>query len=141
MPNLTENVVPYGTEGHRHLPEIEQELKRLGSRAPVSFIPHLLPIDQGLLASCYVDLTEPVEGIADLFAERYSGEPFVEVVETPPGVREVRDSNLCRVCAVSLGERRAVVFAAIDNLWKGAAGQAIQNLNLMLGLDETEGLL
>ncbi len=141
LPNLTENVVPYGAEGHRHLPEIEQELRRLGADVPVTFIPHLLPIDQGLLASCYVELAEPLDGIAELYSERYAEEPFVEVVDGPPGVREVRDTNVCRVCAVSLDERRAVVFAAIDNLWKGAAGQAIQNLNLMLGFDEAEGLL
>jgi N-acetyl-gamma-glutamyl-phosphate reductase len=74
--------------------------------------------------------------------ERYEGEPFVEVVDQPPGVREVRDTNLCRI-HVAVDERtgRAMAFAAIDNLWKGAASQAIQNLNLMLGFDETEGLL
>jgi N-acetyl-gamma-glutamyl-phosphate reductase len=74
--------------------------------------------------------------------ERYEGEPFVEVVDQPPGVREVRDTNLCRI-HVAVDERtgRAMAFAAIDNLWKGAAGQAIQNLNLMLGFEETEGLL
>jgi N-acetyl-gamma-glutamyl-phosphate reductase len=140
LPNLTENVLPYAAEGHRHLPEIEQELRRLGVDAPVTFIPHLLPIDQGLLASCYVELAEPIDDIEALYAERYADEPFVDVVTAPPGVREVRDTNLCRLHAVSLGERRAVVFGAIDNLWKGAAGQAIQNLNLMLGFDEAEGL-
>ena len=147
--NLTENFMPYAVDGHRHLPEIEQELRRLNPRTPggeaeevagVVFIPHLLPIDQGLLASCYVDLTEPVDDVASLYRERYANDPFVEVVESPPGVREVRDTNRCRIHAASLGENRAVVFAAIDNLWKGAAGQAIQNLNLMLGLDETDGL-
>jgi N-acetyl-gamma-glutamyl-phosphate reductase len=139
--NLAENVMPYGVDGHRHLPEIEQEMKRLmGAEADVTFVPHLLPIDQGLLASCYVDLTEPVEDVAALYAERYADEPFVEVTSEPPGVRDVREANLCRVHAAPLGEGRAVVFAAIDNLWKGAAGQAIQNLNLMLGLDETDGL-
>ena len=138
--NLTENFMPYAVGGHRHLPEIEQEMKRMGADVPVTFIPHLLPIDQGLLASCYVDLSEPVEDIAALYADRYANDPFVEVVETPPGLRDVRDSNLCRIHAASLGESRAVVFAAIDNLWKGAAGQAIQNLNLMFGLDETTGL-
>jgi N-acetyl-gamma-glutamyl-phosphate reductase len=145
--SLTENLVPYGTDGHRHLPEIEQELRRLRPRTPggeaedvaVAFVPHLLPIDQGLLASCYAELTEPVD-VGALLAERYAGEPFVEVVDSPPGVRDVRDTNLCRLHAASVGERRAVVFAAIDNLWKGAAGQAIQNLNLMLGFDEGEGL-
>ena len=139
--NLTENLMPYAVDGHRHLPEIEQELKRLmGAEADVTFVPHLLPIDQGLLASCYVNLTEPVEDVAALYAERYADDPFVEVTDEPPGVRDVRDTNLCRVHAAPLGEGRAVVFAAIDNLWKGAAGQAIQNLNLMLGLDETDGL-
>ena len=137
--NLTENFIPYGTDGHRHLPEIEQELKRLGAEVPVTFVPHLLPIDQGLLATCYVELTEPVDDLQAVYAERYEGDPFTEVVDAPPGLREVRDTNLCRIHAVASGDR-AVVFAAIDNLWKGAAGQAIQNLNLMLGFDETEGL-
>ena len=142
MVNLAENSMAYSVDGHRHLPEIEQELKRLTGVAPdVVFVPHLLPIDQGLLASCYVDLAEPVTDVGALYAERYAGDPFVDVAEVPPGVREVRDTNLCRIHAAPLGENRAVVFAAIDNLWKGAAGQAIQNLNLMLGLDEAEGLL
>jgi N-acetyl-gamma-glutamyl-phosphate reductase len=138
--NLTENFLPYGTDGHRHLPEMEQELKRLGADVPVTFVPHLLPIDQGLLATCYVDLSEPVEDIELLYAERYADDPFVEVVDGPPALRDVRDTNVCRIHATSSGDR-AVVFAAIDNLWKGAAGQAIQNLNLMLGFPETEGLL
>jgi N-acetyl-gamma-glutamyl-phosphate reductase len=140
--SLTENLSPYGVEGHRHQPEIEQELRRLGASAPVTFVPHLLPLDQGLLASCYVDLAEPLasEALADLYAERYAHEPFVEVVEAAPGVRDVRDTNLCRIHVAQIGERKAAVFAAIDNLWKGASGQAMQNLNLMLGFDETEGL-
>ncbi len=108
----------------------------------MSFVPHLVAVDQGLLASCYVDLAEPLDpaALAALFAERYAEEPFVELVERAPGVRDVRETNLCRIHATTLGERKAVVFAAIDNLWKGAAGQAIQNLNLMLGIEETEGL-
>jgi N-acetyl-gamma-glutamyl-phosphate reductase len=140
--NITENVAAYSAEGHRHLPEIEQELRKLGADAPITFVPHLLPLDQGLLASCYVDLSEDLDAdaLGSLYAERYADEPFVEVVETQPGVRDVRDTNLCRIHAVALGGRRAAIFAAIDNLWKGASGQAIQNLNLMLGLDETEGL-
>jgi N-acetyl-gamma-glutamyl-phosphate reductase len=137
--NLTENFMPYGTDGHRHLPEIQQELKRMGAEVPVTFVPHLLPIDQGLLATCYVDLTEPVEDIELVYAERYADDPFVEVVDGPPGLRDVRDTNVCRIHPTTSGDR-AIVFAAIDNLWKGAAGQAIQNLNLMLGFEETEGL-
>ena len=142
--NVTENFLPYGLDGHRHLPEIQQELNRLspGAGGDVTFVPHLLPLDQGLLASCYVELTEPTGGdeLEQLFRERYAGERFVEVVDSPPGVRDVRDTNECRIHVASLGERRAGVFAAIDNLWKGAAGQAIQNLNLMLGFNEAEGL-
>jgi N-acetyl-gamma-glutamyl-phosphate reductase len=139
---VDENFSPYGVDGHRHAPEIVQELAELGSSAPVSFVPHLLPLDQGLLASCYVRLARGVgeEELRSLYAERYADEPFVELVDEPPGVRDVRDTNLCRVHVSLDGAGRALAFAAIDNLWKGAAGQAIQNLNLMLGLPETEGL-
>jgi N-acetyl-gamma-glutamyl-phosphate reductase len=76
----------------------------------------------------------------ELFRERYADEPFVEVVDSPPGLRDVRETNSCRIHVAALENGTVAVFAAIDNLWKGAAGQAIQNLNLMLGLDETAGL-
>jgi len=139
--SVDENFTPYGIEGHRHLPEIVQELDGAGR---VTFVPHLVPLDQGLLASCFVTTSRDVEAeeLRRLYVERYEGEPFVEVVDQPPGVREVRDTNLCRI-HVAVDERtgRAMAFAAIDNLWKGAAGQAIQNLNLMLGFEETDGLL
>jgi N-acetyl-gamma-glutamyl-phosphate reductase len=137
--NVDGNFAPYATAGHRHLPEIQQEL----SSDAVTFVPHLLPIDQGLLASCYADLTREVEEaeLRRMYQERYEDEPFVEMVDSPPGVRDVRDTNLCRVhVSVDEATGRAMIFAAIDNLWKGASGQAIQNLNLMLGLPETEGL-
>ena len=141
--DVVENFKPYGVDGHRHLPEIEQELRSLGYDGPVSFVPHLVPIDQGLLASCHVTPAEAIgrEDLAALYEARYEAEPFVEVVETPPGVRDVRDTNAARV-HVRRDERSGRIFAfcAIDNLWKGAAGQAVQNLNLMLGLPETEGL-
>ena len=139
--SVDENFTPYGIEGHRHLPEIVQELDGAGR---VTFVPHLVPLDQGLLASCFVTTSRDVEAeeLRRLYVERYEGEPFVEVVDQPPGVREVRDTNLCRIhVAVDEWTGRAMAFAAIDNLWKGAASQAIQNLNLMLGFDETEGLL
>jgi N-acetyl-gamma-glutamyl-phosphate reductase len=142
---LDENATPYGTDGHRHEPEIVQELAALsptGEAPPLTFVPHLLPLDQGELVSCYVRPTEEVSGeqLEALYASRYDAEPFVELVEGPPGVREVRDTNLCRIhTAVDRGGR-VMVFATIDNLWKGAAGQAVQNLNLMLGLDEGAGL-
>ena len=141
--NVDENFSPYGIDGHRHGPEIDQELEALGAPAGATFVPHLLPLDQGLLASCYVDLAEPIdaEALTSLYVERYRDEPFVEVVASPPGVRDVRDTNDCRVhAALGSGGGQVIVFAAIDNLWKGASSQALQNLNLMLGLDEAEGL-
>jgi N-acetyl-gamma-glutamyl-phosphate reductase len=136
-----ENVTPYGVGRHRHMPEIDQELAALGAAdLAVTFTPHLLPLDQGELVSCYATLRDDVD-VAALFAERYAGEPFVELVDRPPGVRDVRETNFCRIHAVT-DERtgKAFVFAAIDNLWKGTSSQAIQSLNLMLGLDETAGL-
>ena len=135
-----ENVNAYGVEGHRHRAELESEL---GNGSRITFTPHLLPIDQGLLASCYVTPSSAVtkEEVDDLFRAAYDDEPFVELTDSPPGVREVRDTNFCRIHAtVEPATGRVLVFAAIDNLWKGAAGQAVQDLNLMLGLPEEEGL-
>jgi N-acetyl-gamma-glutamyl-phosphate reductase len=140
---VTENVRPYGVAAHRHMPEIDQELEALGAPVPVAFTPHLLPIDQGELLSCYVTPARAV-GQAELdglYAERYAGEPFIELVANPPGVRDVRETNVCAIHAVA-DERtgKLLVFAAIDNLWKGTASQAIANLNLMFGFDEEAGL-
>lgn len=139
---MTENAFPYKTEGHRHRPEIEQELAALGSPAPVAFVPHLLPLDQGELATCFARLREPLdrEAAQALYRERYAGEPFVRVLDRPPNLRAVRETNECHVYVTVEEHGRAVAFAAIDNIWKGASGQGVQNLNLMLGLEETEGL-
>jgi N-acetyl-gamma-glutamyl-phosphate reductase len=140
---IDENTKPYKVAGHRHKPEIAQELAKLGAAAPLSFVPHLLPLDQGELVSCYVRASREVgeDELLSLYTDRYDGERFVEVVEAPPGVRDVRDTNLCRVhVTVEPDGGRVMVFAAIDNLWKGAAGQAIQCLNIALGLNEAEGL-
>jgi len=141
--SMDENAFPYKTEGHRHRPEIEQELAALGSPAPVTFVPHLLPLDQGELTSCYARTSEPVskDEAQALYRERYEGEPFVRVVDRPPGLRDVRDTNECHVYVTVEEHGRVLAFSAIDNLWKGASGQGVQNLNLMLGLDEREGLL
>jgi N-acetyl-gamma-glutamyl-phosphate reductase len=132
-----ENVTPYGVGRHRHTPEIEQELG-----VQVQFTPHLVPLDQGEMTSCYVTLTDDSIDVAALYEQHYADEPFVELAARPPGVRDVRDTNICRI-HVHQDDRtgRVLVFAVIDNLWKGAASQAVQNLNLMLGLDETMGLL
>ena len=134
--SAAENVNAYKVEGHRHSAEIEQEL----GPARFSFVTHLMPLDQGILASCY--LTVPGLGQDEaraLYRDHYADEPFVEVVDGPPHTRHVENSNRCRVQVSVVGDR-TIAFAAIDNLWKGAAGQAVQDLNLMLGLPEDEGL-
>jgi N-acetyl-gamma-glutamyl-phosphate reductase len=140
--SVAENVNPYAVGGHRHAAEIDQELAALGHGRSVTFVPHLLPLDQGLLASCYVTpAREAGEAeLAGLYRDAYEREPFVELAAAPPGVRDVRDTNICRIHVTTAPDGRVLAFAAIDNLWKGAAGQAVQNLNLMLGLDEAEGL-
>jgi N-acetyl-gamma-glutamyl-phosphate reductase len=138
--SVDENVNAYKVEGHRHRAELEQEL---GDGLRITFTPHLLPLQQGLLASCYVTPSREVSAdeVRDLYEAAYRGEPFVELAGEPPGVSDVRDTNLCRIHAtVEPATGRVLAFAAIDNLWKGAAGQAVQDLNLMLGLDEREGL-
>jgi N-acetyl-gamma-glutamyl-phosphate reductase len=141
---LSENAYAYKVDAHRHAPELAQELEALtpgGLPYELTFVPHLIPLDQGELADCYVTPTREIgaEELRSMFEQRYADEPFVKVTEAPPGVRDVRDTNECHVYPVLNGSR-VVVVAAIDNLWKGASSQAIQNLNLMLGLDETEGL-
>jgi N-acetyl-gamma-glutamyl-phosphate reductase len=137
-----ENVSAYGVPRHRHTPEIEQELAALGSEVRVTFTPHLLPLDQGELVSCYVDLEDAdAFDVTPLYVDAYEGERFVELSAKPPGVRDVRETNICRISVHrDLRTGRAIVFAAIDNLWKGAASQAVQNLNLMFGLPEGEGI-
>jgi N-acetyl-gamma-glutamyl-phosphate reductase len=141
---VDENVHAYKVPRHRHTPEIEQELAALGNPVLITFTPHLLPLDQGELVSCYVTLTDPgldQAALAAIYAESYAGERFIELSANPPGVRDVRETNLCRI-SVHKDERtgRAVVFGAIDNLWKGTASQAVQNLNLMFGHPEGLGV-
>jgi N-acetyl-gamma-glutamyl-phosphate reductase len=138
-----ENVNAYSVPAHRHIPEIEQELAALGAEVRVTFVPHLVPLDQGELVSCYVTATGAA-GDTDLdalYSDAYADEPFVELADTPPGVRDVRETNICRISVHSDPRTgRVLVFGALDNLWKGAASQAVQNLNLMFGLPEDEGI-
>ncbi len=142
-----ENILPYNVACHRHTPEIEEQLAELdpvhADRA-VQFQAHLVPLDQGELASCYVTPSRALGAseLADMYADAYAREPFVEVAGEPPGVREVRETNFCRVFAAADAHTgKVVVLSAIDNLWKGTSSQAVQNLNLMFGFSETEGLL
>jgi N-acetyl-gamma-glutamyl-phosphate reductase len=148
-----ENIVPYKVAAHRHTPEIEEQLALLSSGAgsntaaselKVQFQAHLVPLDQGEMASCYVTTTRPVTAaeLHGMYVEAYAEEPFVELVERPPGVLEVRETNYCRVFAAADEHTgKVIAFGAIDNLWKGTSSQAVQNLNLMFGLPETRGLL
>ncbi|MGA9857399.1 MAG: N-acetyl-gamma-glutamyl-phosphate reductase [Solirubrobacteraceae bacterium] len=141
---VDENLNPYGVPRHRHTPEIEQELAALGADLRITFTPHLVPLDQGELVSCYVTVPEGAQDadeVADIYREAYAAEVFVEVSGRPPGVRDVRETNICRI-SVHRDERtgRVIVFSVIDNLWKGAASQAVQNLNLMFGRPEGEGI-
>jgi N-acetyl-gamma-glutamyl-phosphate reductase len=142
---VTENVTPYKPTGHRHRPEIIEKLGLLspsGSGAEhLTFVPHLVPVDQGELVSCYLRTSRELgqAELDSLYAARYEGEPFINLVDSPPGMRDVRGSNRCHI-QVLAGDDRVVVFSAIDNLWKGSSGQAIQSLNLMLGIEETAGL-
>lgn len=143
---VNESFKAYGVGGHRHLPEILQGLEA-ASRAPIglTFVPHLVPMTRGIHATLYGELTEdiPVEALHARYRARYAGEPFVDVMApgATPETRGVRGSNMCRIALFRpRGGRTVVVLSVIDNLVKGAAGQAIQNLNLMFGFAETAGL-
>jgi N-acetyl-gamma-glutamyl-phosphate reductase len=146
FPEVNEGLMAYKIGTHRHTPEIEQELSFLaGGKVTVSFTPHLIPMNRGILSTSYARLVHEANAaeLHALYDEFYQKEPFVRLL--PPGrfpnVRNVRGSNFCDI-GVYADQRtgRAVVITAIDNLVKGASGQAVQNMNLMTGFEETEGL-
>lgn len=138
-----DNFKAYGVGGHRHLPEIRQTLVRAaGGTVGLTFVPHLTPMIRGIHATLYARLTRETD-VQALYAERYAGEPFVDVL--PPGAhpetRSVRGANVCRLAVHRpQGGDTVVVLSVIDNLVKGAAGQAVQNMNILFGLEETAGL-
>lgn len=143
---VNENLRAYSIAGeHRHTPEIEQSCSDLaGEEVVVNFTPHLVPMTRGILTTAYFSLTRPADtaAVLDLFAEAYRGRPFVRLRTAGlPQTKEVLGSNYCDL-GVRVDDRtgRVVVISVIDNLVKGAAGQAVQNMNLMLGLNETTGL-
>lgn len=143
---VNEGMHAYGIGTHRHLPEIEQGLaEAAGEAIRVSFTPHLVPMSRGILATMYVRLAAgaDVGTLEQVLREVYSGEPFVRLrpADRPPSTREVRGNNQCLISvhADRVGGH-AIVVSVLDNLVKGAAGQALQNLNLMLGFEETAGL-
>ena len=140
---VTESVKAYGVDGHRHLPEIREVLQTLNADADLVFTPHLMPMVRGIHATVYADASGPADQVQSMFENYYRDEPFVDVMPagSHPETRSVRGANVCRIAAHYLAAaNKYVVLSVEDNLVKGAAGQAIQNMNLMFGLDEATGL-
>lgn len=141
---VTENFRAYGAGNtHRHTKEMRAMVAELGADVDLLFTPHLLPAARGILATMTVPLTEPLADVMEPWRSRYSNERFVELTDAPPELRHVVHRNVARIHALPVAHVRTptlLVFSAIDNLVKGAAGQALQNANLMLGLDEQAGL-
>lgn len=152
-----ESVSAYGLAGHRHLPEIVQEIRKMispaegphTSRVKVTFTPHLIPMTRGILSTCYAPLysgrapagERAVDAVREMYREFYTGEPFVSVVDSPPATKHTRGNNMCLVYPTAdVRTDRLVVVSVLDNLVKGAAGQAVQNMNTMMGLPEAMGL-
>lgn len=142
---VAEDFRAYGVGNtHRHLNEMRATLTRLDSPADLVFTPHLLPVTRGILSSITVELRAPLDDVMEPWRRRYAGESFIELVATPPRLRDVAFRNAVQLHAqplVGTARPMLLILSAIDNLVKGAAGQAIQNANLMLELDETAGLL
>ncbi|HEV2473481.1 MAG TPA: N-acetyl-gamma-glutamyl-phosphate reductase [Chthonomonadales bacterium] len=149
-----EDASAYGLDGHRHLPEIIQELAAVAATSAngqtidkqlrVTFVPHLIPMTRGILATCYADLRSPTMTNAEvraIYEQYYEGEPFTRVVDTPPHTKWTYGSNLCLLYpTVDRRTGRLVVVSCLDNLVKGASGQAIQNANRLSGFPETMGI-
>ena len=142
---VSESFKAYGVSGHRHWPEIHQTLSAVaGSEVGLTFVPHLVPMIRGIHATLYGRVLDPEADLSAAYERRYAGSAFVDFMPAGahPETRSVRGTNLCRIALhrPGMGDQ-AVILSVIDNLVKGAAGQAIQNMNLMFGYDEAEGLL
>lgn len=139
-----ESIKAYAVASHRHTPEIEQELSRLAlENVMITFTPHLVPMNRGILSTCYGSLKKDVntEELIDLYRDFYKDDYFIKILNGLPETRWVRGSNLCHIgIVVDKRTQRVIIISAIDNLIKGAAGQAVQNMNIMFGLEETTGL-
>ena len=137
-----ENFAAYGLPGHRHHPEISQELRQIAKQdVELVFVPHLVPMIRGMETTIYAELTRGDVDLQELYERRYASETFVDVLPAGavPDTKSVVGTNMCRI-AVHRSGKTVIVLAVIDNLTKGASGQAVQNMNLMLGLEETLGL-
>jgi N-acetyl-gamma-glutamyl-phosphate reductase len=142
FPNMNENIFAYGIGTHRHMPEMEQIASEIaGSDVQILFQPHAGPFDRGILSTVYCQPKKKTAGeqLTKLYKDFYAGEPFVQICGDAPAVKNVAGTNYCHIF-VTCVKGRIVVFSAIDNLVKGASGQAIQNMNIVFGLEETLGL-
>lgn len=148
---VNESVSAYSVRGHRHMPEMVQVFRDINPHLPVrlTFMPHLIPMTRGILSTCYTSLrsaklhhsSRDQENVTAVYREFYKNAPFVRIVEEPPATKHALGSNMCLIYPM-VDDRtdRLIVFSVLDNLVKGAAGQAIQNMNIMLGFPETRGL-
>jgi N-acetyl-gamma-glutamyl-phosphate reductase len=146
FPEVNENLSAYQVGCHRHIPEIEQELAKLAQREiKITFIPHLVPLNRGILSTCYADLkgSLKLKDLVKVFEDFYREEPFVEILPQGcfPEVKHVANSNRCQI-GLTVDEKRdcVIIISTIDNLGKGASSQAVQNMNIMCGFEETMGL-
>ncbi|MCL2140905.1 MAG: N-acetyl-gamma-glutamyl-phosphate reductase [Dehalococcoidia bacterium] len=145
-----ESISAYALEGHRHLPEIEQELAYFmhGTKPVATFVPHLTPMTRGILTTTYASLNTKqisesfdTESLKTLYGDFYQDEPFIKIVSSPPSSKQVWGSNMCLIYpTIDKRTNHTVIVSTIDNIVKGAAGQAVQNMNIMLALPETTGL-
>src|SRR5579859_2984024 len=139
---VNESVGAYAIGGHRHLPELMQELGRLsrdGSNPKLTFVPHLIPMTRGILATCYFDLKGSLAELQEAYLEFYAGQPFTRVMDRTPATKLAAHSNLCLVNVAAQGDK-AVVTSALDNLVKGASGQGVECFNIAFGFDRTTAL-
>ncbi len=141
-PNMNENIFPYAVGSHRHMPEMEQIASAVaGTEVELLFQPHVGPFDRGIISTVYCDPKKDMSQgeLDELFNTFYHSEPFVQVLDSPPAVKNVAKSNYCHVYPTT-AKGKIICFSVIDNLIKGASGQAVQNMNIIFGLDETLGL-
>jgi N-acetyl-gamma-glutamyl-phosphate reductase len=143
FPNMNEDLFAYGMGVHRHMPEIEQVVSEVaGSSINVIFQPHAGPFDRGILSTIYMEPKEDISAkdLMALYQDYYADERFVQICAASPHLKHVSRTNYCHIFPTVV-KNRVVIFSAIDNLIKGASGQAIQNMNIMFGLDESLGLV
>ncbi len=142
FPNMNENLFAYGIGKHRHQPEMEQIAGEIaGKHVEVLFQPHVGPFDYGIMSTIYCQPKEKItaEKLTELYKEFYKNEPFVQVLNSPPMLKDIANTNYCHIYP-TICKDKIVIFSDVDNLIKGASGQAVQNMNIMYGFDETDGL-